>query len=196
MRYICLVAILIALPVTADAQQRVAAGRGNQPVPAPAASPFTPRSGEPNVQRRAPPSRSAPVRATSASARAAAPDELASARSAWAQPDRLAARGGYAPWWEQRRTPAWEQQADAVSGNGSRRRHGSVRRSIHGCRNEPVARRMLERGARRAAPRQKARPGHPDLPAGASAARRSLRAAAVRLFPFDHATATASRVLR
>ena len=111
MRYTCLVAILIALPVTVDAQQRVVAGRG-RPVPSES------RSDQSRAERRAGqrPSEQRPADQRQNAQRQNNQRQSNQRQAGQPQTSFLGPIGlppapaQRMPWWEQRQTPAWEQK--------------------------------------------------------------------------------------
>jgi len=100
-RYICLVAILIAVPVTADAQERVVAGRGrsvqNQPAPTPEERPAAEQrhSRERRSEQRQP-EQQRPTTGLSPIGLGLSPIGLPPASTT--------------PWWERQPPPAWERK--------------------------------------------------------------------------------------
>lgn len=160
MRYTCLVAILIALPVTADAQQRVVAGRGQ---PAPTQSRTDQTRAERRAEQRSPEPRQSNQRhaeqrqnaqrqhnqrdagqpQTSFLGPIGLPPAPAQRMPRWEQRQIPAWEQKQAPWWERQQAPSWERQQVPVS------------------QMKNVARHMLdqERDARRLA--RNPRPVHP-----------------------------------
>jgi len=127
-RYTCLVAILIALPVAADAQQRAAAGRGDR------SAQTQSRSGDgragraeqrPAEQRQAEQrhsdqrqnnQRQAGQPQTSFLGPIGLPPLPAAQRMPWWEQRQIPAwEQRQTPWWEQKQTPSWERQQVPVS---------------------------------------------------------------------------------
>jgi hypothetical protein len=127
-RYTCLVAILIALPLTADAQQRVAAGRNDGPAPTQsrsgqgqAGSRADGRgSGErgggrqhdqrPNTQRQINQRQSGPPQTGFIGPIGLPPLSSTQTMPWWEQRQIPAWEQKQTPWWERQQTPAWERQ--------------------------------------------------------------------------------------
>jgi hypothetical protein len=117
-RYTCFVAILIALPVAADAQSRIVAGRNDH------SAQTQTRSGQsraerraeqrPAEQRRAEP-RHVEQRPTNFLAPIGLPPPQTQRMPWWEQRQN--------PWWEQKRTPSWERQQVPVSQMNNVARH-------------------------------------------------------------------------
>ena len=134
MRYTCLVAILIALPVTADAQQRVAAGRGDR------SAQTQSRSGQAQGERRAESrpadqrgadqhqngqrqnnqrqndQRQTEQRTNSFLGPIGLPPQPSAQRAPWWEQRQIPAwEQRQTPWWEQKQTPSWERPQVPVS---------------------------------------------------------------------------------
>ena len=142
MRYTCLVAILIALPVTADAQQRVAAGRNDRSAQtqsrsrqAQADRGSEQRQGEhrrgdqrQNDQRQNAQRQSNQRQAGQPQTGFIGPIGLPPAPSAqrmpwWEQRQLPAWEQKQMPWWERKQTPSWERSQVPVSQMNNVARH-------------------------------------------------------------------------